>query len=184
MRRMWVGLVVALFIAMTQSAFAQGSFEPNVDRPGADYHNFDIQGGPAACQSACASDRQCVAWTFVHRNVQGASQRCWLKNGVPPANSDSCCVSGVIRAAPGSAALGRNPGYNPAWQAAPGDTNCCPNNMLVCPVGRHFCTSPSADAAAARRQPYNPAWQAAPGDTSCCPNNMLVCPTPRHFCPR
>ena len=29
--------------------------------------------------------------------------------------------------------------YNPAWQAAPGDTSCCPNNMLICPVGRHFC---------------------------------------------
>jgi tetratricopeptide (TPR) repeat protein len=29
--------------------------------------------------------------------------------------------------------------YNPVWQAAPGDTRCCPNNMLVCPLGRHFC---------------------------------------------
>ena len=29
--------------------------------------------------------------------------------------------------------------YNPAWQAAPGDTSCCPNNMLICPLGRHFC---------------------------------------------
>jgi hypothetical protein len=29
--------------------------------------------------------------------------------------------------------------YNPEWQAAPGDTSCCPNNMLVCPLGRHFC---------------------------------------------
>ena len=30
-------------------------------------------------------------------------------------------------------------GYNPAWQAAPGDTSCCPNNMLICPMPRHFC---------------------------------------------
>ncbi len=29
--------------------------------------------------------------------------------------------------------------YRPSWQAAPGDTSCCPNNMLVCPLGRHFC---------------------------------------------
>ncbi len=29
--------------------------------------------------------------------------------------------------------------YNPAWQAAPGDNRCCPNNMLVCPLGRHWC---------------------------------------------
>ena len=29
--------------------------------------------------------------------------------------------------------------YRPSWQAAPGDTSCCPNSMLVCPLGRHFC---------------------------------------------
>ena len=29
--------------------------------------------------------------------------------------------------------------YNPAWQAAPGDTRCCPKNMLVCPLGRTWC---------------------------------------------
>jgi TPR repeat protein len=33
----------------------------------------------------------------------------------------------------------RGASYNPAWQAAPGDTRCCPNSMLVCPLGRHFC---------------------------------------------
>jgi hypothetical protein len=183
MRTMWLAFAAVLLTALFQIAAAQGSFEPNIDRQGNDYHNFDIHGGPADCQSACASDRQCVAWTFVHRNVQGASQRCWLKNGVPPPRGDGCCVSGVMRA-PAATTAGRGQGYNPAWQAAPGDTNCCPNNMLVCPVGRHFCTSPAGNAAAARNQPYNPAWQAAPGDTSCCPNNMLVCPTPRHFCPR
>ena len=31
--------------------------------------------------------------------------------------------------------------YNPAWQAAPGDTRCCPKNMLVCPLGRNWCQS-------------------------------------------
>ncbi len=30
--------------------------------------------------------------------------------------------------------------YNPAWQAAPGDTRCCPHNMLVCPLGRTWCS--------------------------------------------
>jgi tetratricopeptide (TPR) repeat protein len=39
----------------------------------------------------------------------------------------------------GQPALGGNPSYNPAWQAAPGDTSCCPNNMLICPMPRHFC---------------------------------------------
>ena len=97
MRTIWVSLAVALVMAVFQGALAQGSYEPNIDRQGSDYHNFDIYGGPAACQSACANDRQCVAWTFVHRNVQGASQRCWLKNSVPPPNGDSCCFTSLQR---------------------------------------------------------------------------------------
>ena len=180
MRAVWLGFATLLMAVLCQGALAQGSYEPNIDRPGSDYHNFDIRGGPAACQSACLNDRQCAAWTFVKRNVQGASQRCWLKNGVPPGTSDNCCVSGIVHAPAGV----EGQSYNPAAPAAPVDADCCPNNMLVCPAGRHFCRSPATDVAAARRQPYNPAWQAAPGDTSCCPNTMLVCPTPRHFCPR
>jgi hypothetical protein len=39
----------------------------------------------------------------------------------------------------GQPAVGGNQSYNPAWQAAPGDTSCCPNNQLICPVPRHFC---------------------------------------------
>jgi hypothetical protein len=183
MRVIWVLLVAALLAAVFQGALAQGSYEPNIDRQGSDYQNFDIHGGPAACLSACANDRRCAAWTFVHPNVQGASQRCWLKSSVPPPRGDTCCVSGVMHS-PAASTAGNGQNYNPAWQAAPGDSSCCPNNMLVCPVGRHFCTSPAANAAAGKSQSYNPAWQAAPGDTSCCPNNMLVCPIPRHFCPR
>ena len=183
MRTIWLGLAALLVAAMFQTALAQSSYEPNIDRQGHDYRNFDIDGGPAACETACSDDRQCVAWTFVNPNVQGPSQRCWLKNAVPAAHRDGCCVSGVMHGAAASSA-GRDQSHSSAGQAAPGGGDCCPNNMLVCPAGRHFCTSPAADAAAARRQPYNPAWQAAPGDTSCCPNSMLVCPTPRHFCPR
>ena len=180
MRAIWIGLAAMLILGISQSVAAQSSFEPNVDRPGGDYHNFDIRGGPDACRSACANDRSCVAWTFVHRNVQGPSARCWLKSNVAPPTSDTCCVSGVMHFGGEGEALN----HSPSRRADRDDADCCPNNMLVCPARRHFCISPRADAAAARRQPYNPAWQAAPGDTRCCPNSMLVCPTPRHFCPR
>ena len=138
MRTMWVVLAALLLTAVLQNALAQSSYEPNIDRPGGDYHNFDIRGGPAACQSACANDRQCIAWTFVHPNVQGASQRCWLKNNVSPPHGDTCCVSGVMHPSAASAA-GRGQSPNPAVQASPGDANCCPNNMLVCPTPRRFC---------------------------------------------
>jgi hypothetical protein len=180
MRAIWVSLAVMFMLVTPQVVSSQGSFEPNIDRPGGDYNNFDIRGGPEACRAVCSNNRSCVAWTFVRPNVQGPSSRCWLKSSVASARRDTCCVSGVMH-------LGTEGGsfsHGPSRQTTERDTNCCPNNMLVCPVGRHFCTSPQADAAAARRQPYNPAWQAAPGDTSCCPNNLLVCPTPRHFCPR
>ncbi len=112
MRTLWLGLMVVLVAALSQGAFAQGSYEPGVDRQGSDYHNFDIQGGPAACQSVCVNDRRCVAWTFVHQSVQGAAQRCWLKSGVPAPHGDSCCVSGVARS---PAAAGRDQGYNPGF---------------------------------------------------------------------
>ena len=39
----------------------------------------------------------------------------------------------------GQMRVGGNQSYNPDWQAAPGDTSCCPNNMLICPMPRHFC---------------------------------------------
>lgn len=69
--------------------------------------------------------------------------------------ADHVCVTPEIRnqtAQDNAAAVGRYAGtantvqrsppasrYDPAWQAAPNDTSCCPNNMLVCPFGRHFC---------------------------------------------
>jgi hypothetical protein len=181
MRAVWFGVAVMLMmLGASQVVSAQSSLEPNVDRPGGDLRNFDIRGGPEVCRSACSNDRSCVAWTFVRQNVQGPLPRCWLKSSVPSPKGDSCCVSGIMHLESASGASD----HSPSRRTAAGDANCCPNNMLVCPAGRHFCTSPKADAAAARRQPYNPAWQAAPGDTSCCPNSMLVCPTPRHFCPR
>jgi hypothetical protein len=115
-------------------------------------------------------------------------------------STDHVCVTPYVRAetrqdnalAPGrfADARGGDPettprdSYNHAWQAAPGDTSCCPDNMLVCPAPRRFCASNARPASRGNRDGYNPAWQAAPGDTRCCPNSMLVCPTPRQFCRR
>lgn len=69
----------------------------NTNRPGMDYRNLRIDSGKwRTCYKECASDDRCHAWTFVKPGIQGARARCWLKNGVPPARPDSCCVSGVI----------------------------------------------------------------------------------------
>lgn len=77
---------------------ASTSVETGVDRPGQDYKNFDLGASIAGfdpCKSACESDANCKAWTFVKSGVQSSQTRCWLKSGVPPPRPNGCCVSGV-----------------------------------------------------------------------------------------
>jgi hypothetical protein len=70
--------------------------EPNTDRPGNDFANFDLRNANAfECQAACRNDQRCLAWTYVRPGVQGASPRCWLKDAVPAARASDCCTSGV-----------------------------------------------------------------------------------------
>jgi hypothetical protein len=69
--------------------------EPNFNRPGQDYKNFELDSNANTCESACAGDRKCKAWTYVKPGVQGERARCWLKRGAPPLQSNSCCISGL-----------------------------------------------------------------------------------------
>ncbi len=72
------------------------SLEPNSDRPGHDYRDFDLaQPRPELCRDACLKDRGCLAYTYVKPGVQGANARCWLKNAAAPAQRAPCCVSGA-----------------------------------------------------------------------------------------
>lgn len=67
-----------------------------MDRPGGSYSSFDLSSpSPILCQQACAVDPKCQSFTYVKPDVQGTNARCWLKNSVPSAKEDSCCVSGV-----------------------------------------------------------------------------------------
>jgi hypothetical protein len=69
----------------------------NIDRPGGDFANFDLNGAfPSDCRDACAKDGKCQAWTYVKPGVQGPKARCWLKSSVPPARANSCCISEVM----------------------------------------------------------------------------------------
>ena len=70
--------------------------QSDVDMPGFDYSNFDLPRASARmCQEACFNDVQCRAWTFVRPAVYGARAACWLKNRVPEAQPNHCCISGV-----------------------------------------------------------------------------------------
>ena len=75
---------------------ASRQWEPQTDRPGSDYRSFDVrESRPELCRDACGSERQCRAFTYVRPGVQGPRARCGLKNAVPPARPNDCCLSGV-----------------------------------------------------------------------------------------
>ena len=89
------GLVVVTAIpndAAAQSRFF--TFDQNIDRPGLDYRNAPSRGA-SDCSFVCQVENQCRAWVYVKPGIQGPSGRCWLKNAVPGAVRNSCCISGV-----------------------------------------------------------------------------------------
>lgn len=80
----------------TSGVMARGiPLEAGIDRPGGDFHSFDIDDDPARCAAACEDEAQCRAFTFVRPGEQGESARCWLKDSVPDAQPSECCTSGV-----------------------------------------------------------------------------------------
>jgi len=71
-------------------------WEPRTDRSGHDYRSFALRAPrPELCRDACWNEPACRAFTYVRPGVQGPTARCWLKNGVPPARLNDCCLSGV-----------------------------------------------------------------------------------------
>ncbi len=83
-------------IAPVSTIQEENGFEVNVDRPGRDYADFDLEvDDPGQCYQACQDDGQCKAWTYVKPNVQGPNARCWLKWSIPDKVTDECCVSGI-----------------------------------------------------------------------------------------
>ncbi|MEJ2590808.1 MAG: VWA domain-containing protein [Candidatus Thiodiazotropha sp.] len=71
--------------------------EQNTDRPFGDYQRLmPERDDPVLCQQACRADARCKAWTYVKPNtVQGPEPHCYLKEIVPTASHNDCCVSGI-----------------------------------------------------------------------------------------
>jgi len=89
---------VAAVIAMPPPAFADQMFEYSVDRPGNDYHRevFPSNYNEITCQNMCENDGKCSAWTYVKPGIQDARGVCYLKDELPVAYGNDCCISGVI----------------------------------------------------------------------------------------
>jgi hypothetical protein len=73
-----------------------GSYSKGVDLPGSDYKSFETTGAAdAECSIACGKDPQCKAWTWSKPGIQAPKGKCWLKNAIPTAVSNDCCISGL-----------------------------------------------------------------------------------------
>jgi hypothetical protein len=73
--------------------------EFRVNRPGQDIKILDVESGdPLECERACKENAECRAFTF--SLATSGKARCGLKNGVPAAHADPCCVSEVMAGAP------------------------------------------------------------------------------------
>jgi sucrose-6-phosphate hydrolase SacC (GH32 family) len=73
----------------------------DTDVPGADYNitHYPANTDPKTCESACAADDKCKAWTFVIRGQPAGSGDCCLKNSVPcPVKGRTSCTSGAKKA--------------------------------------------------------------------------------------
>lgn len=100
MRSIPVFFVFLLLTGTVAAQPAQWTFD--VDRWGSDIRSIELPGHVSAtgdhnylaCQLACDRESACMAWTFV-KTQKGQSTRCWLKNRVPPATANECCISGV-----------------------------------------------------------------------------------------
>jgi hypothetical protein len=70
--------------------------EHDKDRWGGDYYGFDIKADHIEdCEDTCKNDTKCAAWTYVKPGVKRPQALCFLKNVVPVASDDACCVSGT-----------------------------------------------------------------------------------------
>lgn len=86
-----IGILCALLVAASPVR-AQTGF----DRPGSDYHSFQVKSGdPAACAARCDRDGRCRSWSFVYPNSGAEVGVCWLKRRVPRRVRSACCVTGV-----------------------------------------------------------------------------------------
>ncbi len=72
--------------------------QAGVDLFGGEYRNFGgPQATPEACQRACKTEGQCLAWTYVRPTVVGPDARCFLKDKPSTLVHSTCCISAVER---------------------------------------------------------------------------------------
>jgi hypothetical protein len=92
---------LSLLCFAAPAAWAQGSFEPNTDRPGGDFARLLKIPSANACQQACVRNRQCAAWTYAQM-----PRDCWLKKSQPSPVYKADNISGAVRGPAGGGGTG------------------------------------------------------------------------------
>jgi diacylglycerol O-acyltransferase / trehalose O-mycolyltransferase len=123
-----------------------GAMEFDTDRPGQDIDDFDLRvPDPAICDLACRQDPNCKAWTYVKpATVQGPEARCWLKDGIPDAVPNTCCVSGINPVEPSVESPAASPSTArvldlvASWDATTIPGLSYPTGMDIAPDGRLY----------------------------------------------
>ena len=111
-------------------SLASSNIDRNTDRPGSDYRDFAQKKNDFnECQQACLTDPDCKAWTYVKPNCPptnpDSKAHCWLKNAIPRAFENNCCISGIKSArASGQSAPQVGARISPAQPAS--HTGACP----------------------------------------------------------
>ena len=96
--KFFIQIFALLTLTLSSNFAAADTFESGWDRPGFDYHSFDMNSTRVIlCQWNCQKDKRCKAWTYVRAGIQGPNPRCWLKNRVPNPVRNNCCTSGIIQ---------------------------------------------------------------------------------------
>nr|XP_006812952.1 PREDICTED: integumentary mucin A.1-like [Saccoglossus kowalevskii] len=58
------------------------------------FGTHNIHADAESCCQSCIEFTGCVAWVF-HKSGKEVGA-CWLKDGIPPAQNNTCCVSGYL----------------------------------------------------------------------------------------
>jgi hypothetical protein len=75
---------------------SSGGLEVDVNRKGGDYRHYDLaSNNPGQCRNDCMNDPRCKSFTFLRPSYWGPNAHCFLKDSVPAATQEACCISGV-----------------------------------------------------------------------------------------
>ncbi|HEY0347836.1 MAG TPA: PAN domain-containing protein [Pyrinomonadaceae bacterium] len=75
---------------------SSSGLEVNVNRLGGDYRDYELaDNNPNHCRDDCMADSRCQSFTFLRPSYRGPNAHCFLKNSVPAATQETCCISGV-----------------------------------------------------------------------------------------